>query len=60
MYIRIRIDAVEMCMYSRVHISSDTAFLKNLKKPSIVQELMLPHMNLLGFLHTEKQKKFFF
>ena len=24
--------------YSRVHISSDTAFLKILKKPSIVQE----------------------
>ena len=24
--------------FSRVHISSDTAFLKNLKKPSIVQE----------------------
>ena len=46
--------------YSRVHISSDTAFLKILKKPSIVQEKMLPHMNLLGFLHTEKLKKFFF
>ena len=25
-------------IYSRVHISSDTAFLKILKKPSIVQE----------------------
>ena len=25
-------------LYSRVHISSDTAFLKILKKPSIVQE----------------------
>ena len=25
-------------VYSRVHISSDTAFLKILKKPSIVQE----------------------
>ena len=24
--------------YSRVHISSDTAFLKILKKPSVVQE----------------------
>ena len=41
-------------IYSRVHISSDTAFLNILKKPSIVQEYMLPHMNLLGFLHTEK------
>ena len=47
-------------IYSRVHISSDTAFLKILKKPSIVQEYMLPHMNLLGFLHTEKPKKKFF
>ena len=27
--------------YSRVHISSDTAFLKILKKPSIVQFLTL-------------------
>ena len=25
-------------LYSRVHISSDTAFLKILKEPSIVQE----------------------
>ena len=47
-------------MYSRVHISSDTAFLKILKKPSIVQDEMLPHMNLLGFLDTEKPKKKFF
>ena len=47
-------------MYSRVHISSDTAFLKILKKPSIVQEKMLPHMNLLGFFHTKKQKNIFF
>ena len=46
--------------YSRVHISSDTAFLKILKKPSIVQEWMLPHMNFLGFFHTEKQKTNFF
>ena len=27
-----------LSIYSRVHISSDTAFLKILKKPSIVQE----------------------
>ena len=47
-------------IYSRVHISSDTAFLKILKKPSIVQEKMLPDMNLLGFFHTENQKKKFF
>ena len=43
-----------------MHISSDTAFLKILKKPSKVQEQMLPHMNLLGFFHTEKLKKNFF
>ena len=29
---------VKSSMYSRVHISSDTAFLKIVKKPSIVQE----------------------
>ena len=46
--------------YSRVHISSDTAFLKILKKPSIVQEQLLPHMNLLGFFHKEKPQKNFF
>jgi hypothetical protein len=37
--------------YSRVHISSDKAFFKILKKPSIVQKLKLPHMNLLGVFH---------
>ena len=30
--------SIEHLTYSRVHISSDTAFLKILKKPSIVQE----------------------
>ena len=29
---------IYLAMYSRVHISSDTAFLKIVKKPSIVQE----------------------
>ena len=43
-----------------MHISSDTAFLKTVKKPSIVQEEMLPHKKLLGFFHTEKPKKIFF
>ena len=28
----------DLASYSRVHISSDTAFLKIVKKPSIVQE----------------------
>ena len=46
--------------YSRVHISWNKAFFKILKKPSIVQEKMVPHMNLLGFFHTEKPKKKFF
>ena len=46
--------------YSRVHISSDTAFFKILKKPSIVQKSTLPHMNLLGVFHLEKTKKKFF
>ena len=31
--------------YSRVHISSDEVFSKILKKPSIVQKKMIPHMN---------------
>ena len=31
-------DQIKKTWYSRVHISSDTAFLKILKKPSIVQE----------------------
>ena len=33
-----KVNLLRSCMYSRVHISSDTAFLKILKKPSIVQE----------------------
>ena len=32
------INKIKMLWYSRVHISSDTAFLKIVKKPSIVQE----------------------
>ena len=37
--VKIRIGArIFRYRYSRVHISSDTAFLKILKKPSIVQE----------------------
>ena len=35
---RMRQHANEQSFYSRVHISSDTAFLKILNKPSIVQE----------------------
>ena len=36
-------------MYSRVHISSDEVFSKILKKPSIVQKKMIPHMKGLDF-----------
>jgi len=52
-----RNDDEELCflkkigfMYSRVHISSDTAFLKILKKPSIVQNLGKEAVRT--FMHT--------
>ena len=32
------------CIYSRVHISLDEVVSKILKKPSIVQKKMIPHM----------------
>jgi hypothetical protein len=46
--------------YSRVHISSDEVFSKMLKKPSIVQKKMLPHMKAFGLFKKMKQKEFFF
>ena len=49
----------DLSCYSLAHISSDTAFFKILKKPSIVQEKTLPHMNLLGFLIEKKENKIF-
>jgi hypothetical protein len=42
---------------SRVHISSDEVFSKILKKPSIVQKKMLPHMKAFGLFDKMKQKK---
>ena len=40
------------------HISSDEVFSKILKKPSIVQKLMIPHMNgLLVFIEMKQLKK---
>ena len=45
--------------YSRVHISSDKAFFKILKKPSIVQKKTLPHMKALVIFIEKKQKHFF-
>ena len=36
--------------YSRVHISSDEVFSKILKKPSILQKKMIPHMKAFGLL----------
>ena len=35
--------------YSRVHISSDSLFSKILKKQSIVQKKMIPHIKGLDF-----------
>ena len=41
--------------YRRVHIGSDETFSKILKKPSILQKQMLPHMNgLLVFIEIEQ------
>ena len=45
-------------MYSRVHISSNEVFSKILKKPSIVQKKMIPHMKVFGLFNKMKQKKF--
>jgi hypothetical protein len=47
-------------MYSRVHISSDEVFSKILKKPSIVQKKMIPHMKAFGLFNKMKQKNTFF
>ena len=44
--------------YSRVHISSNNLFSKIMKKPSIVQKNMTPHMNRLLVFFDMKQ--FFF
>jgi hypothetical protein len=46
--------------YSHVHISSDEVFSKILKKPSIVQKKMIPHMKGFGLYNKMKQKKIFF
>jgi hypothetical protein len=45
-------------LYSRVHISSDEVFSKILKKPSIVQKKMIPHMKAFGLFDKMKQKNF--
>jgi hypothetical protein len=45
--------------YSRVHISSDEVFSKILKKPSIVQKKMIPHMKAFGLFDKMKQFLFF-
>ena len=46
-------------LYSRVHIISDEVFSKILKKPSIVQKKMMPHMKAFGLFNKMKQKKKF-
>ena len=56
-FVSIRCLWIPLVYYSRVHISSDTAFFKIMKKPSIVQKKTLPHMNLLGIFHWEKTTK---
>ena len=44
--------------YSRLHIRSDEIFFKIMKKPSIVQKEMIPHMNgLLVFIEIKQKKK---
>jgi hypothetical protein len=40
-----------------VHISSDEVFSKILKKTSIVQKKMIPHMKAFGLFNKMKQKK---
>ena len=47
-------------MYSRVHISWNEVFSKILKKPSIVQKWMIPHMKAFSLFIDKKQNKFFF
>ena len=47
----------KMRMYSRVHISSDKAFCKILKKPSIVQKENIPQMKAKVFFVRKKQKR---
>ena len=47
-------------LYSRVHISSDKAFCKILKKPSMVLNFFLPHMKAFSLAIEKKQKKIFF
>ena len=47
-------------MYRRVHIILDEVFSVILKKPSIVQKKMIPHMKAFGLFNKMKQKKNFF
>jgi hypothetical protein len=45
-------------MYSRVHISSDSLFYRILKKPSMMQKKMIPHMKgLLVFIEIKQKKQ---
>ena len=43
--------------YSRVHISSDDVFSKILRKSSIVQKKMIPHMKAKVVFIGKKQKR---
>ena len=43
-----------------MHISSDEVFSKILKKPSIVQKKMMPHMKSFCLFNKRSKKTFFF
>ena len=53
---RVGLLVVVKMKYSSVHISSDSLFSKILKKPSIVQKKMMPHMNGQHVSFEMKQK----
>ena len=46
-------------LYSPVHISWNEVFSKILKKPSIVQKRMIPHMKAFSLFIDKKQNKIF-
>jgi hypothetical protein len=50
---------VGLRVYNPVHISLDEVFSKILKKPSIVQKKMIPHMKAFCIVSKMKQKKNF-
>ena len=52
------LDSILRHVYSRVHISSDSLFSKILKKQSILQRYVIPHVNgLLVFIEVRQKRK---